>query len=97
MAEADRGYERQRQARVRKHQGATKDASAGGALVVADSDPEHQNPMDLDIGGIADISSHVVEIIDDGFAVAFELDEDDEQRLVKEIQETRDAIQWEEE
>ena len=53
--------------------------------------------MDLDIGGIADISSHVVEIIDDGFAVAFELDEDDEQRLVKEIQETRDAIQWEEE
>ena len=64
--------------RKREHRGATRDISASGAAVVAEPGIEDRSSVDLDIEDVGDISGHVSRLFDDGFAVVFDLDEDDQ-------------------
>ena len=82
--------------RKRERRDATRDISAAGAAVLADADIEDSSPVELDIEDLGDITGHVSRLFDDGFAVAFELEEDDEDRLFEEIRELREAIEMEE-
>ncbi len=82
--------------RKREHRGATRDISASGAAVVAEPGIEDRSSVDLDIEDVGDISGHVSRLFDDGFAVVFDLDEDDKDRLFDEIRELREAIELEE-
>ena len=68
----------------------------GGVAIRVQAEIDEETEVELDIENLSDLSGHVRRLLDDGFAVEFELDEDDEDRLVTEIMEIHDAIRTEE-
>ena len=108
MAKSDPGIEKRRHPRVRvekpvrakakgrEHSGSVTDISVGGVAIRVQAEIDEETEVELDIENLSDLSGHVRRLLDDGFAVEFELDEDDEDRLVTEIMEIHDAIRTEE-
>jgi len=61
--------------------------------VVAGADfPLPEGEVELDIENIGLLTGHVTRTLDDGFAVAFELDGDDEDRLMAELTSIQNSI-----
>ena len=108
MAKSDSGIEKRRHPRVsvekpvrakakgREHSGSVTDISVGGVAIRVEAEIDEETEVELDIENLSELSGHVRRLLDDGFAVEFELDEDDEDRLVTEIMEIHDAIRTEE-
>jgi hypothetical protein len=77
------------------HDGVLMDiSSSGAALSLDDDDYEFESDQDLELEmeefGI--LSGNVVRTLDDGFAMAFDLDEDGEERLITEISGFRSGL-----
>ncbi|MDP6805678.1 MAG: PilZ domain-containing protein [Rhodospirillales bacterium] len=108
MAKAESGSEKRRHPRVRvdkpvrakaegrEHSGSLTDISAGGAALRVTAEIDEETEVELDIEDLRDLSGRVARVLDDGFAVEFELDEDEEDSLVAEIMGIHDAIRSEE-
>ena len=65
--------------------GVTLDISASGAALELEADFDEEERVELDIEDLSPLSGTVARSYDDGFAVEFDLDEGDEDRLVAEI------------
>jgi len=73
---------------VAEHRGRVVDISSSGAAVsIEDSDRQidDDQDMELDLEEFGTLSGNVVRTLEDGFAMSFDLDEDDEDRLISEI------------
>ena len=81
---------------AREHRGATKDISGNGAALEIDAELEDENLVELDIEDMSRVSGRVARWFDDGFAIEFDIDEDEEARLIAEIAQMHDAIETEE-
>ncbi len=68
------------------------DISAGGAAIESDMEFEDDFEIDLDIEDFGLYSSHVTRSFDDGFAVCFDIDEDEQDKLIMEIERIRETI-----
>ena len=79
----------------RQYQGSVKDISAGGAALSVDAVVEDESQVELDIEDLSPLSGIVARSYDDGFAVEFDLDEDEEDRLLTELTELHDTINLE--
>jgi hypothetical protein len=107
MAKGESGIEKRRHPRVRversvrataegrEHSGSVTDISVGGAALRVDAEIGEEAEIELDIEDLGDLSGHVRRLLDDGFAVEFELDEDEEERLVAELIGINEAIRSE--
>ena len=76
----------------RRYQGSVKDISAGGAALSVDAEVEDEVQVELDIEDLSPLSGIVARSYDDGFAVEFDLDEEEEDRLLSELTELHDVI-----
>ncbi len=81
---------------AQEHLGATKDISVGGAALELDGKLEDEDLVELDIENMSPVSGRVARWFDDGFAIEFDIDEDEEARLLAEIAQMHDAIESEE-
>ena len=79
----------------RQYQGSVTDISAGGAALSVDAVVEDESQVELDIEDLSPLSGIVARSYDDGFAVEFDLDEDEEDRLLTELRELHDTINLE--
>ena len=68
-----------------KGEGSLKDISISGAAVATELTVDQRDAVELDIDDLDPLFGHVARTFDDGFAVEFELDGDDEQRLLSEL------------
>ncbi len=80
----------------REHLGATKDISVGGAALELDGKLEDEDLVELDIENMSPVSGRVARWFDDGFAIEFDIGEDEEARLLAEIAQIHDTIESEE-
>ena len=71
------------------------DISAGVAALSVDADVEDESQVELDIEDLSPLSGIVARSYDDGFAVEFDLDEAEEDRLLSELTELHDTINLE--
>ncbi len=74
----------------RHRTGTVTDISAGGLAMDLDSDMDPDglgldDPVDLDVEDMSELTGQVARTFDDGLAVQFDLDEMDESRIVDEI------------
>ena len=81
---------------AREHEGLTKNISVSGAALELDAELEDEDLVELDIEDMSRLSGRVARWFDDGFAVEFDIDEDEEARLIAEIAQIHDAIETEE-
>ena len=72
-----------------------KDISAGGAALSVEAEVDEESQVELDIEDLSPLLGTVARTYDDGFAVEFDLDEEDEDRLLTELTELRDTIRQE--
>jgi len=81
----------------REQHGQLRDISAGGASVEMEfeDDVDVDAEADLYIDDISDLSGRVARTFDDGMAVQFDLDSEDEDRLLDEIASMGGKIQVE--
>ena len=79
----------------RNIEGSVTDISAGGAALCVDAEVEDESPVELDIEDMSPVSGTVARSYDDGFAVEFDLDEEEEDRLLTELTELHDTINLE--
>lgn len=94
------GLERRRHERVKldravtvrdgaeTHDGTLVDISSSGAAINLDDDDfqfDSDQDLELDMEDFGILTGSVVRMLDDGFAMAFDLDEDSEERLITEI------------
>jgi len=75
--------------------GTLKDISASGAAINVAADFEDDFPVELEIEDMGQFSGRVARSFEDGLAVNFDLDEDDERRLISDLEELNEAIQAE--
>jgi hypothetical protein len=80
----------------RKHKGRLRDISASGAAIQTDGELDADAHVEIEIEDMEDLSGRVARSFDDGFAVEFELEDDDEDYLLDEIAALDDAIRREE-
>jgi len=76
----------------RRHKGRVKDISAGGASVTMNSGIEDFDRglaagdfVEVEMDGLMPLQGHVARTIDDGIAIAFEIDEDEQDDLIDAI------------
>jgi hypothetical protein len=76
----------------RRRQGHVRDISGSGALLAMDSEletldepPEEGRYIDMDIEDVSYLGGQVVRHLDDGFAVRFDMDDDECRNLADEI------------
>ncbi len=76
----------------RRHKGRVTDISAGGAAVNLKSDIEdfdHSleagNFVEVEMEGLMPLQGHVARTIDDGIAIAFDIDDDEQEDLIDAI------------
>lgn len=81
---------------VEAFDGTLKDISASGAAIDVDAKFEENFPVDLEIEDMGRFTGRVARSFDDGLAVHFELDEEEQKRLISEIEGQEDAIRMEE-
>ena len=79
----------------RQYKGSVKDISAGGAALSVEAEVDEESQVELDIEDLSPLLGTVARTYDDGFAVEFDLDEEDEDRLLTELTELRDTIRQE--
>ena len=80
----------------RNYQGSVTDISASGAALSVDADVAQDEVLvELDIEDMSPLSGIVARAYDDGFAVEFDLDEEEEARLLSELTELHDIINLE--
>ncbi len=79
----------------RQYQGKVTDISANGAALSIDAEVDEEGRVELDIEDLSPLSGTVARSYDDGFAVEFDLDEDEEDRLLSELTELHDTINLE--
>ena len=79
-----------------KHQGRVRDISASGASIQTEADLDADELVDLEIEDMEELSGKVARSLDDGYAVEFDLDDDDAEYLLDEIASLDDAIRQEE-
>lgn len=79
----------------RNYQGSVTDISASGAALSVDADVAQESLVELDIEDMSPLSGIVARAYDDGFAVEFDLDEEEEARLLSELTELHDIINLE--
>ena len=60
-----------------------------------ETEVEDESQVELDIEDMSPLSGTVVRSYDDGFAVEFDLDEEEEDRLLSELTELHDTIRLE--
>ena len=93
-------YEVSKKARTRSngetHDGRIKDISAGGAAIRTEAKWEKDRVVEVDIEDMEPLEGTVARSLDDGIAVEFDLDEDDEERLLAEMSEILDSIRTDE-
>lgn len=80
-----------------ERQGLVRDISAGGAALEIEADWEDGDYAEVDIDDLMSVSGHVTRTFDDGFAIEFDLDEDEEDRLLSEVMEMHNNTSMEEE
>ena len=79
--------------RERHHKGNLKDISVSGASITPAAEFETGEPVEVDIEDVGSFPGRVARTPDDAFfAVAFEIDEDDEEPLLAEITRLRDDL-----
>lgn len=78
-----------------QYKGSVKDISVSGAALSVEAEVEEDSQVELDIEDLSPLSGIVARSYDDGFAVEFDLDEDDEDRLLSELTELHDTIRLE--
>lgn len=78
-------------------EGVTLDISASGAAFELEADFDEDDHVELDIEDLSPLTGTVARSYDEGFAVEFDLDEGDEDRLVAEIMMIHNSILLEDE
>ena len=68
-----------------RQNGSLKDISASGAAISVDLDVEKNDMVEIDIEDMSPLSGRVARSFDDGIAVEFDLEEDEEERLLAEM------------
>ena len=76
----------------RQYDGSVRDISAGGAALNVEAEVEHESEVELDIEDLGPLLGTVARLYDDGFAVEFDLDEEEEERLLTELTDLHDTI-----
>lgn len=74
-----------------------KDISAGGASVDLGMQAVKGKPVALEIEDMEPLEGRIARTFDDGFAVEFDLDEDDEDRLIADLTVIRNSLRREDE
>jgi c-di-GMP-binding flagellar brake protein YcgR len=107
MAEENNQTEKRRHRRVslsksvqaktdsRQYEGSVKDISASGVALNVDAEVDEESQVELDIKDLSPLSGIVARSYDDGFAVEFDLDEEEEDRLLSELADLQDHIRLE--
>jgi hypothetical protein len=80
-----------------EREGVVRDISAGGAALEIEADWEDGAYAEIDIDDLTSLSGHVTRTFDDGFAIEFDLDEEEEDRLLSEVMEMHTNTSLEEE
>ncbi len=77
----------------RRHQGNLKDISVSGAAITPAAEFETGDLVEVDIEDVGSFTGRVARTLDDDlFAVAFDIDEDDEEPLLAEITRLHDDL-----
>lgn len=109
MAESDNDAERRRHPRVSisrpahaksgddEREALVRDISAGGAALEVEADWEDGDYTEINIDDLSPLGGYVTRTFDDGVAVEFDLDEEEEDRLLAEVMEIQNAINSEDE
>ena len=74
------------------HHGRLKDISATGAAIHAGVRWEKDRVVELDIENMEPLEGTVARSLEDGIAIEFDLDQEDEDRLLAEMAEIRDSM-----
>ena len=80
---------------VKEYEGEIKDISASGAALVVDAELDDEDLVALDIENMSQLSGRVARLFDDGFAVEFDMDDEEEDRLLAELTGLHNATQTE--
>ncbi|MDD9905866.1 MAG: PilZ domain-containing protein [Rhodospirillaceae bacterium] len=81
-----------------QHTGRLSDISSGGAAVSAIDDDtvfDEDQALELELDDVGRLPGNVVRTLDDGFAMAFDLDEEGEEQLITEITGIRSGMEFE--
>lgn len=81
-----------------EHHGRLADISSGGAAVNAIDDDtvfDADQELELEMDDFGPLSGNVVRTLDDGFAMAFDLDEEGEEQLISELTGIRSGMGFE--
>ena len=81
-----------------EHAGRLSDISSGGAAVNAVDDDtvfDEDQSLELELDDFGRLPGNVVRTLDDGFAMAFDLDEEGEEQLITEITGIRSGMDFE--
>lgn len=79
----------------KEYKGTLKDISASGAAVISDADLEKDLFVDLDIEDLGRFPGRVARTFEDGVGVVFDIGEEEEERLLAELEEIQNAIRTE--
>jgi hypothetical protein len=82
--------------RGRIFEGSMVDISASGASFNAPVDPDENAEIEMDIEDISPLSGRIARVLDDGFAVEFDLNADEEDRLLAEVMEIYNDVRTDE-
>ncbi len=77
---------------VQAFDGTLKDISASGAAIEVAAEFKDDFPVDLEIEDMGRYSGRVARSFEDGLAVNFDLDEEDEARLISELEDLHATI-----
>lgn len=109
MAESDNDAERRRHPRVslskparaksgdEERDALVRDISAGGAALEVEVDWENGDYAEINIDDLSPLGGYVTRTFDDGVAVEFDLDEEEEDRLLAEVMEIHNSLNSEDE
>ena len=70
---------------TRELKGTLKDISAGGAALIVRGEVKDKEAFELEIEKMSRLPGQVARAFDDGFAVEFTLDDEEEDRLISEL------------
>ena len=79
-----------------EHHGSIKDISISGVAISTEARWEKDRVVEVDIDDMEPLEGTVARSLEDGIAIEFDLDEDDEDRLLAEMGEIRDAMRSDE-
>lgn len=80
-----------------EHRGAVRDISASGAAIEPKAGMQQGEPVEVDIEDVGVFTARVTRVPDDDiFAVEFDIDEEEEERLIAELTQLNDDLGGEE-